>query len=433
MAPETTDSYIIVGAGVFGTSTALHLIRKYPSASITLVDQNAFDASTKVAASWDWNKVVRSDYKDIVYTSMGLEAREVWSNDPLWSPFYHESGIYWISPTGFAQQVLDNFDKLGAKAELYSLGVDEARMEYDGLFDGADYTDIKEVLINKSSGWAAAKDTLQKVLQTTIELGVKYIEAQVQSLEFDADGGCIGVKTSSGQNLEASRIILSTGAFTPKLLVDSAPERTELHAGGRIIAAAVTEATSRLGSDISSKFYNGPVCIQEVPKQRGASNGAVPHAPDKIVKFWGQSIFRNTQTHWSGLELSMPPDKADYAQWDVPQLLKDDVRFANHCIFGEQGKDFPMDQFRICWEALTPSEDFIISPHPASKNLYIATCGSFHGFKFFPILGKYVTQMLEQTLDKSLRAKWAWDRELPSTDDNVLWPRKELGDLVSPR
>lgn len=277
MAPETTDSYIIVGAGVFGTSTALHLIRKHPSASITLVDRNAFDAATKVAASWDWNKVVRSDYKDIVYTSMGLEAREVWSNDPLWSPFYHESGIYWISPTGFAQQVLDNFDKLGAKAELYSLGVDEARMEYGGLFDGADYTGIKEVLINKSSGWAAAKDALQKVLQTTIELGVKYIEAQVQSLEFDADGGCIGVKTSSGQNLAASRIILSTGAFTPKLLVDSAPERTELHAGGRIIAAAVTEATSRLGSDTSSKFYNGPVCIQEVPKQRGQSDS--PNQP----------------------------------------------------------------------------------------------------------------------------------------------------------
>lgn len=40
--------------------------------------------------------------------------------------------------------------------------------------------------------------------------------------------------------------------------------------------------------------------------------------------------------------------------------------------------------------------------------------------------------MLEQTLDKSLQVKWAWDRELPSTDDNVMWPRKELRDLVNP-
>jgi hypothetical protein len=88
--------------------------------------------------------------------------------------------------------------------------------------------------------------------------------------------------------------------------------------------------------------------------------------------------------------------------------------------------------FFFLWirEALTPSEDFIISPHPASKNLYIATCGSFHGWKFFPILGKYVVQMLEQTLDKSLEAKWAWDRDLPPTDNNVMWPKKELQDLA---
>ncbi|KAH7136255.1 FAD dependent oxidoreductase [Dactylonectria macrodidyma] len=430
MAAQTSDSYVIVGAGVFGASTALHLIKKYPQANITLVDRNAFDAPTKVAASWDWNKVVRSDYNDIVYTAMGLEARDVWLNDPLWKPFYHESGIYWISATGFAQQVLDNFKKLGAKAELHSLAVDEARKQYDGLFDSADYTGIKQVLINKTSGWAAAKDVLQRVLEEAIQLGVKYVAAEVQSLQFDADGACTGIKTSTGESLDASRIILSTGAYTPKLLVESAPQRTELHAGGRIIAAAVTEATSRLGTDFPSKFYNGPVCIQEVPPERGASNGAVPHPEDKMVKFWGQWIFKNTQKHPSGLEFSMPPQEADYAQWNVPKALQDDVRFANPVIFGEQGKDFPMDQFRICWEALTPSEDFIISPHPASKNLYIATCGSFHGWKFFPILGKYVIQMLEDTLEDSLKAKWAWDRDLPATDDNVMWPKKELRDLA---
>ncbi|KAG9727070.1 hypothetical protein KCU59_g14426, partial [Aureobasidium melanogenum] len=51
-------SYIIVGAGVFGVSTAFHLIKKYPNADITIVDRDAFDQDTRVAASWDWNKVV---------------------------------------------------------------------------------------------------------------------------------------------------------------------------------------------------------------------------------------------------------------------------------------------------------------------------------------------------------------------------------------
>jgi glycine/D-amino acid oxidase-like deaminating enzyme len=51
-------SYIIVGAGVFGVSTAYELIRKYPQASVILVDRDAYDAETRVAASWDWYSIL---------------------------------------------------------------------------------------------------------------------------------------------------------------------------------------------------------------------------------------------------------------------------------------------------------------------------------------------------------------------------------------
>lgn len=80
-------------------------------------------------------------------------------------------------------------------------------------------------------------------------------------------------------------------------------------------------------------------------------------------------------------------------------------------------------------EAITPNEDFIISPHSAAKGLYVATCGSFHGYKFFPIIGKYVVQMLEGTLSPELERKWAWDREIPDGSKRAWWPRHELKDL----
>jgi len=113
----------------------------------------------------------------------------------------------------------------------------------------------------------------------------------------------------------------------------------------------------------------------------------------------------------------------------VPKLVQDDVRFANKVTWGSRGKLLELEQFRICWEAVTPSADFIISPHSSCPKLYIATCGSFHGWKFFPVLGKYVVELLDGVLDPALQKKWAWDRELPSTDDNTVWPRKELKDL----
>jgi glycine/D-amino acid oxidase-like deaminating enzyme len=77
-------STLIVGAGVFGVSTTIHLIRKYPKSIFTLVDR-AFQY--RGAASWDWSKVVRPEYPDIFYMKIALEAMEMWRNDPLYSQF----------------------------------------------------------------------------------------------------------------------------------------------------------------------------------------------------------------------------------------------------------------------------------------------------------------------------------------------------------
>lgn len=85
-------------------------------------------------------------------------------------------------------------------------------------------------------------------------------------------------------------------------------------------------------------------------------------------------------------------------------------------------------------DAFTTSADFIISAHPAAKNLYIATCGNFHGWKFFPVLGKYIVQMLEDQLEPELKEKWAWDRERPADGKaNADYPRHEMRNLMDRR
>lgn len=81
-------------------------------------------------------------------------------------------------------------------------------------------------------------------------------------------------------------------------------------------------------------------------------------------------------------------------------------------------------------DAFTTSCDFIISPHSGAKGLYVATCGSFHGYKFFPVLGKYIIQMMEGELSPNLKEKWAWDRERPNGADYADYPRFEMNDLL---
>jgi len=84
-------------------------------------------------------------------------------------------------------------------------------------------------------------------------------------------------------------------------------------------------------------------------------------------------------------------------------------------------------------DAFTTSGDFIISPHAAAKGLYVATCGNFHGWKFFPVLGKYVVKMMEDDLAPELVTKWAWDRERPDASLFADFPRHEMSDLADER
>ena len=108
-----SQSYLIVGGGVFGVSTAYTLIQKYPNASITIVDRDPYDGDNRVAASWDWNKVVRADYDDLLYCRLALEAQDIFESDPLWMPHFHKAGVFWVCRSDYPQDVINNYKKIG--------------------------------------------------------------------------------------------------------------------------------------------------------------------------------------------------------------------------------------------------------------------------------------------------------------------------------
>ncbi|KAF4986880.1 hypothetical protein FDECE_15717 [Fusarium decemcellulare] len=428
-------SYLIVGAGVFGVSTAYHLIQKYPNASITIVDRDAFDGDNRVAASWDWNKVVRADYDDIVYCRLALEAQDIFKSDPLWQPYFHETGVFWMCRSDYAQDVINNYKKLGRKADISAVTVEEAKKLYGGLFEDADYSGVKEVLINKTSGWAAAGDSLRAITREAMKLGVKYVVADVATLEIDASGRCTGIQTSKGEVISANRVILSTGAYTSKLLEYSAARtgNVDLRAGERIVAGGITTGMMTLDEKSYERFKTMPVGFQGYTAEQGSPFiGSLPPTKDRELKWWGRNIFKNTRQVLPGRYISAPPDERDYAQWKVSGALKEDIDDSNRLFYGKKGANWVLEKHRICWDAFTTSGDFIISPHAGAKGLYVATCGSFHGYKFFPVLGKYVVQMLDGELEAELAEKWAWDRERPDPALNPEWPNAEMKDLADP-
>jgi sarcosine oxidase/L-pipecolate oxidase len=81
-------------------------------------------------------------------------------------------------------------------------------------------------------------------------------------------------------------------------------------------------------------------------------------------------------------------------------------------------------------DGFTPNQDFIIASHPHCQGLYIATAGSFHGWKFLPVIGKYVVKLLDGKLEDDLVKRWAWNRSQEGSAHEKIRPKRELRDLL---
>lgn len=265
---SSVPSYLVIGAGVFGASTAYHLTKKFPSADVRLVDRTPYPCP--LAASWDWNKVVRADYGDLFYMEKALEAIHIWRTDPLWRPFYHESGLINIDNTGLGRRMIENYKTLKVDIQPEMVNPEDFRKRYGGFFADTDLSSVEEIFVNVKSGWAEASKALEAMTDTAVSAGVNYIQGSVASLTFDESGAkCTGVQMTDGSQLWADRIILSTGAGTAKLLADSAPERPALQIGDRMTAAAVVTGVVKCNGQEGKAFQGIPVGVHGISETRG--------------------------------------------------------------------------------------------------------------------------------------------------------------------
>jgi hypothetical protein len=263
---NTDDNILIVGAGNFGASTSLWLA-KLGVKNIFLVDNTDFPNPR--AASHDINKIVRDDYPDVLYMRMLKKAMLLWRTDQLLSPRYHQVGMLRADPTDFSARSLAAYEAEGISHNARFLTEDEVRRDWNGAFATTNIEGVDRVFYNPDVGFAEADKALGDVVQAAVDLGVKFIKGEMTTLSFDAEGTCTGIQLKDGRVLLADKVLLAAGARTAELLVQSAPDNKDLHAGDRLLATGAVSFYGKVEGETHEKLKDIPVFKNCLPQVKG--------------------------------------------------------------------------------------------------------------------------------------------------------------------
>lgn len=424
-------SVLIIGAGIFGTSTAYHLAQSYSDPSrIVVVDRTS--SPPDHGASTDINKIIRADYSSAFYCDLAYDAINAWQTWDMLRPYYRQSG--WIALTekgsDLAERIRNTLRERGHDA-TEDVSLDDVQRRWNGVLDGTNLEGFQDAYWNPEAGWCDASPATASLMQKTLRHGVKYVTADIEKLILDS-GRVKGVETTDGRLLTADKILLATGAWTSSvlspvedLLSITADDRVERQAQ----AAGVAVAHFKMSDAEMGELSEMPVVVY-------GEHGEVIPAPksNKLLKYTNSLTFTNMVTTKSGQKISVPPNRDQRIV--SRKLVAETEAMMSSKVMPKFSHGKQVEYHRLCWDARTPTQDWLLCKHPHSQlsNLYLAVGGSFHSYKFLPTAGMYMVNVLKGESNGPEKDKaWGWK----DFRNGAAWrgahestaPKRELSEL----
>ncbi len=377
---------LIAGGGIFGLTAALALRGR--GHDVTVVDPGPIPHP--LAESTDISKVVRIDYgADADYTRLGERAIDGWRrwNRDWPVPPLRETGVLFTSrapmaPGSFEHDSYALLTRRGHPLRRLDAAAIAARfpawregVHVDGYF-------------NPSGGWAHASAVVTELAAQATAQGVAIRgEAAVSRLVDEVDGGGAIV---AGAHVPAELTILCTGSWVPVLLPELA----------RVIRA-VGQPVFHLRPDDPTPFAAArfPVFCADVSRTGWYG---FPANEDGLVKI---------ANHGVGVALaSDAPAEARTVTAAHERALREFLADVFPAL-----ATAPIAHRRLCVYGDSRDEHFWIARHPDRPGVAIAAGGSVHGFKFAPVLGDLIADLVlgeTPTARSALAAKFRWRPEL---------------------
>lgn len=368
---------VVVGAGVFGATAALELRSR--GWAVRLLDAAAVPRSE--AASTDVSKLVRADYgADAFYTELAERATTGWERWARgWSPpLYHADGLLVLSsepmaPGSFEHESHRTLTRRGH--ELRTLGPEDVARDFPAWSGG----DFRHGYFDPGAGWAESGAVLVRLLAAARRRGVTIETGSPVSGLLDRRGRVRGVRTRDGAEVRGEVVVVAAGAWTPGLLPELsdvmwATGQPVLHLGvedpGRWRAPRFPPWTADIAR---TGWYGFPALDDGTLKlgHHGAGRSVDPDAPRDVDPEWEERC-------------------REFLSRAVPEL-----------------SSAPLLRTRLCLYCDTFDGDFWIDRHPDREGLVVAAGGSGHGFKFAPLLGGIVADVVEGRENRRAR-RFGW-------------------------
>ncbi|KAJ6011210.1 FAD dependent oxidoreductase [Penicillium sp. IBT 35674x] len=399
---------LIVGGGVFGLSTALSLSKRHPDSQITLIE-SAPTIPNPHGSSVDTSRIVRADYASSAYSKLAASAIQKWRSTSWGAEGrYTQTGLLLVYPGNsasakkYAEKSYANVRAIEGDNVVYL----PTKKDVLGVVPPYGETlDVAGGYVNWGSGWSDAGASVKFVKELLDkEKKVVFKHGEVKRVLFDSGSSkkrATGVEMNDGETVNADLVILATGAWTPRL-VDL---RGKALATGQAIAyIKISDAEQRELENLPTilNFATGIFIIPPRDNLLKIARHAYGYRNPITVPVPGSLSGETMQVSLPETGVPVPLEGEEAFRVALRQLLP---RFA----------DRPFAGTRICWYTDTPDGDFIVSYHPEYEGLFLATGGSGHAYKFFPVLGDKVVDALEGTLEPELQALWEWTEVTPTS------------------
>ncbi|KIW27765.1 uncharacterized protein PV07_07473 [Cladophialophora immunda] len=449
-----TDRIVIVGAGVFGLSSALHLAERGYT-RVTVFDAQPYETtkydyiSGSDSASADMNKIIRSAYgEQTEYQDLSGEAIGCWKEwnkeistgscvpegmtrgDKVFINNCHLSLTDSDELPEFEKATIRNMERAGFNnTQLITTDSRHVKIANDRGFGSAiDPFRLKPKgkgylgVLDTTGGIAIADKACRFALHKTQQMGVRFIlhadSGRFEAFCYDDRGRVIGVRMKDGQKHPASKVIMACGGWTPSLIreLDGICETT----AGSVVMLKIPPKSPLFERFAPERFPSWSYKMRD-----GAIGGlyGFPRDDRGYMKIgYRGTKYTNPKIQPDGNERSVPITRYT-AEEQITQIPKQALTVLKDFI-GEflpelVDEEIDIQLTRLCWYTDSFDNHYVIDNLPGQDSVLVATGGSGHAFKYLPNIGKWIVDIMEGVdVDRKLIQSWKW-RTLPPSQKPV--------------